>query len=261
MPYPYLRHQPGKMRRNKRDTSNTTSDVTIGDEEGNLMSQQGPALVREEVEVVAEENPIGGAGKTPQLDVSKSETEVKRNPNGYQDSMSPVVTGLVVFLCVLGLVATAYVCARRAMRKNKKIGGLGAGGVGGKKGEKRGLKSGPEMRAVQELGNAYKEKLIEDVEAENENFLDQSNLSSSSSNRKVHLGRLHFSIDYNFSENQVSLVLVLFMFLTLFSRRLIDSGRIVTASDFIKYFNGNLVVETSFIDMLLVTLSIIGLTG
>ena len=69
-----------------RDTSNATSDVTIGDEEGNLMSQQGPALVREEVEVVAEENPIGGAGKTPQLDVSKSETEVKRNPNGYQDS-------------------------------------------------------------------------------------------------------------------------------------------------------------------------------
>ena len=37
------------------------------------------------------------------------------------------------------------------------------GGSGSKKGEKRGLKCTPEMRAAQELGNAYKEKVSEDI--------------------------------------------------------------------------------------------------
>ncbi|XP_063724685.1 synaptotagmin-1-like isoform X3 [Symsagittifera roscoffensis] len=147
-------------------------------------------------------------------DMEEEQFEVRelslRNPkydskSKDKNEMSPAVTGLVLFLCIVGLIATAYVCVRKAFRKNKKVGALVGvgGGSGSKKGEKRGLKCTPEMRAAQELGNAYKEKLIEDLDAENENFLDQSGNSTSSSGRKVHLGKLHFSIDYNFSDNEL----------------------------------------------------------
>jgi len=70
------------------------------------------------------------------------------------------------------------------------------------KGFRKGLKSAVDLKSVQVLGSTLKEKVQPDLEELEANM--EENEDTESSKEDVHLGKLHFSMDYDFTKSELS---------------------------------------------------------
>lgn len=93
-------------------------------------------------------------------------------------SIVAVLVFLLVFCCIC-----KYCCCKK--KKSKEA--------------KKGLKGVVDLKAVQMLGNAYKEKVQPDLEELDVNMEDNEGRETDQKN----LGRLHYSLDYDFQTNEL----------------------------------------------------------
>ncbi|XP_041352142.1 synaptotagmin-1-like isoform X1 [Gigantopelta aegis] len=100
----------------------------------------------------------------------------------------------IILICVGALLilscCTYCVCKRCCCKKRKKKEG------------KKGLKGTVDLKSVQLLGNAYKEKVQPDLDELNVNMEDNEDAESTKS--EVKLGKLQFSLDYDFQKGELS---------------------------------------------------------
>ncbi|GAB6024767.1 Arf guanine nucleotide exchange factor syt1 [Chamberlinius hualienensis] len=102
-----------------------------------------------------------------------------------------ITIGVVIallFLCI------CFCCLKRWYRKRRKEG-------------KKGLKGAVDLKSVQLLGNAYKEKVQPDMEELNEN-MEQEQDEADSHQSEVKLGRLQFKLDYDFNANNLAVTVI-----------------------------------------------------
>ncbi|RUS82019.1 hypothetical protein EGW08_010210 [Elysia chlorotica] len=97
---------------------------------------------------------------------------------------------LIIAGSLLFLVCCVYCVCRRCCRKRKKKEG------------KKGLKGAVDLKSVQLLGNAYKEKVQPDLDELPVNMEDNEDAESTKS--EVKLGKLQFSLDYDFQKGELS---------------------------------------------------------
>ncbi|KAH9500644.1 Arf guanine nucleotide exchange factor syt1 [Bulinus truncatus] len=97
---------------------------------------------------------------------------------------------LIIAGALLFLVCGVYCVCRRCCRKRKKKEG------------KKGLKGAVDLKSVQLLGNAYKEKVQPDLDELPVNMEDNEDAESTKS--EVKLGKLQFSLDYDFQKGELS---------------------------------------------------------
>nr|KAI8725843.1 putative synaptotagmin-1 isoform X2 [Biomphalaria glabrata] len=97
---------------------------------------------------------------------------------------------LIIAGALLILVCGVYCVCRRCCRKRKKKEG------------KKGLKGAVDLKSVQLLGNAYKEKVQPDLDELPVNMEDNEDAESTKS--EVKLGKLQFSLDYDFQKGELS---------------------------------------------------------
>ncbi|XP_055921553.1 synaptotagmin 1 isoform X3 [Eupeodes corollae] len=101
------------------------------------------------------------------------------------------VVAIIIAVClvVLGLV---FFCVRRFLKKRRTKDGKG--------------KKGVDMKSVQLLGSAYKEKVQPDMEELTENAEEQDDGESKQS--EVKLGRLNFKLEYDFNSNSLAVTVI-----------------------------------------------------
>ncbi|XP_046550369.1 synaptotagmin-1 isoform X2 [Haliotis rubra] len=97
-----------------------------------------------------------------------------------------ICAGALLFL----LCCTYCVCKRCCCKKRKKKEG------------KKGLKGAVDLKSVQLLGNSIKEKVQPDLDELNVNMEDNEDNESTKS--EVKLGKLQFSLDYDFQKGELS---------------------------------------------------------
>lgn len=98
------------------------------------------------------------------------------------------IVAALLFLCI------CICCIKRCCRRRKKEG-------------KKGLKGAVDLKSVQLLGNAYKEKVQPDMEELNEN-MEQEADEAESKQSEVKLGRLQFKLDYDFNSNNLAVTVI-----------------------------------------------------
>ncbi|KAL5009524.1 hypothetical protein ScPMuIL_011829 [Solemya velum] len=103
----------------------------------------------------------------------------------------PIWAFILIGAGVLLIVSCSLycICKRCCRRKKKKEG-------------KKGLKGTVDLKNVQLLGNSYKEKVQPDLDELQMNMEDNEDAESTKS--EVKLGRLQFSIDYDFQKGELS---------------------------------------------------------
>jgi synaptotagmin-1 len=97
---------------------------------------------------------------------------------------------LIIAGAILLLSCCMYCLCRRCCRKRKKKEG------------KKGLKGAVDLKSVQLLGNSYKEKVQPDLDELPVNMEDNEDAESTKS--EVKLGKLQFSLDYDFQKGELS---------------------------------------------------------
>nr|NP_001107602.1 synaptotagmin [Ciona intestinalis]BAF93470.1 synaptotagmin [Ciona intestinalis] len=85
----------------------------------------------------------------------------------------------LILLCVL------YCCCKRCCCKKKK-----------KKQEKKGLKNAIDLKSVKNMGDSYREKVQPDV--------DEVDIGEKEDEKEKKLGKLQFSLDYDFQQNNLA---------------------------------------------------------
>uniref|UniRef100_A0A1A9WUH7 C2 domain-containing protein n=1 Tax=Glossina brevipalpis TaxID=37001 RepID=A0A1A9WUH7_9MUSC len=95
---------------------------------------------------------------------------------------------ILVFLVVFGII---FFCVRRFLKKRRTKDGKG--------------KKGVDMKSVQLLGSAYKEKVQPDMEELTENA-EEGDEEDKQSEQK--LGRLNFKLEYDFNANSLSVTVI-----------------------------------------------------
>lgn len=140
--------------------------------------------------LAAEAESEGGATTSAPLDVVVRKEAVQITEDIAHKVGLPtwgVVTIIIaVCLVVLGLV---FFCVRRFLKKRRTKDGKG--------------KKGVDMKSVQLLGSAYKEK--PDMEELTENAEEQDDESKQS---EVKLGRLNFKLEYDFNSNSLAVTVI-----------------------------------------------------
>ncbi|XP_076466117.1 synaptotagmin-1-like isoform X2 [Babylonia areolata] len=101
---------------------------------------------------------------------------------------------LIVAGALLVLSCCFYCICKRCCGKRKKKEG------------KKGLKGAVDLKSVQLLGNAYKEKVQPDLEELPVNMEDNEDAESTKS--EVKLGKLQFSLDYDFQKGELSVTVI-----------------------------------------------------
>ncbi|CAI9739104.1 synaptotagmin-1 isoform X1 [Octopus vulgaris] len=99
----------------------------------------------------------------------------------------------IILICagvLLFLVCAAYCCCKRICRRRKKKDG------------KKGLKGAVDLRSVQILGNSIKEKVQPDLEELQMNM--EENEDAESTKSEVKLGKLQYSMDYDFQKGELT---------------------------------------------------------
>ncbi|XP_064628797.1 synaptotagmin-1-like isoform X1 [Lineus longissimus] len=104
----------------------------------------------------------------------------------------PMWAIIVIGIVALLLIICCCVCICKKCCKRKK----------GDKGKKKGLKGAVDLKSVQLLGNSYKEKVQPDLEELEVNMEDNEDAESTKS--EVKLGKLQFSMDYDFQKGELA---------------------------------------------------------
>ncbi|XP_046388526.1 synaptotagmin 1 isoform X2 [Ischnura elegans] len=99
---------------------------------------------------------------------------------------------IVVCVVVLGIL---FCCIRRCCRKRRTKDG------------KKGLKGAVDLKSVQLLGSAYKEKVQPDMEELTENAEDQAD-EAESKQSEVKLGKLQYKLEYDFNSNSLAVTVI-----------------------------------------------------
>lgn len=104
--------------------------------------------------------------------------------------------GIVMILLAVALLflCICFCCIRRWCRRRKKDG-------------KKGIKGAVDLKGVQLLGNAYKEKVQPDMEELQENMEDNEGDGESKKSEEK-LGRLQFKLDYDFNTNNLAVTVI-----------------------------------------------------
>lgn len=97
---------------------------------------------------------------------------------------------VAILLVILGI---CFFCIRRCFRKRRA------------KGDKKGMK-GVDLKSVQLLGSAYKEKVQPDMDELTENAEEPDEAESKQS--EVKLGRLQYKLEYDFNSNCLSVTVI-----------------------------------------------------
>lgn len=131
----------------------------------------------------------GGAGGIGD-DISNKMQDLKDDALEQLSSLPlPYLVG-GAFVAILFLLCCCYCFCKRCCRKKKKKEG------------KKGLKGPVDLKTVQMLGEAYKEKVQPDVEELDNGGEDDGDTDSVKSELK--LGKLQFSLDYDFQEGKLT---------------------------------------------------------
>ncbi|NP_001191553.1 synaptotagmin-1 isoform 1 [Aplysia californica] len=152
----------------------------------------------------AQEGVTGGPDAAGLPDVSTSSPggggagdKLKEKMDEYKDKLINEIENLPIWAIVLiiagsllFLVCCVYCVCRRCCRKRKKKEG------------KKGLKGAVDLKSVQLLGNSYKEKVQPDLDELPVNMEDNEDAESTKS--EVKLGKLQFSLDYDFQKGELS---------------------------------------------------------
>ncbi|XP_013780479.1 synaptotagmin-1-like isoform X2 [Limulus polyphemus] len=105
----------------------------------------------------------------------------------------------VIILIVIGVsilsLCVCYCCIKRWCRKRKKD-------------SKKGLKGVVDLKGVQILGNAHKEKVQPDMEELPTNMEVNEGQDEESAKSEVKLGRLQYKLDYDFSTNNLAVTVI-----------------------------------------------------
>ncbi|CAN7995660.1 unnamed protein product [Ixodes hexagonus] len=104
--------------------------------------------------------------------------------------------GIVMILIAVALllVCICFCCLRRWCRRRKKD-------------AKKGLKGAVDLKGVQLLGNAYKEKVQPDMEDLQDN-MENNEGDGESKKSEEKLGRLQFKLDYDFNTNNLAVTVI-----------------------------------------------------
>lgn len=106
----------------------------------------------------------------------------------------PFIVVFFIFLLIVGVFAIVFFCClKNWWRKFRGKEGKGGGFMGGK----------VDLKSVQLLGQAYKEKVQPDME-ELTKDMEQNEAGKEEAKEEVKLGRLQFKIDYDFNQSTVS---------------------------------------------------------
>ncbi|XP_036230843.2 synaptotagmin 1 isoform X3 [Bactrocera oleae] len=137
----------------------------------------------------AEEEPTTTTASTIQKIGHAGEvvTEVIAEKTGLP-TWGVVATIILVFLVVFGIL---FFCVRRFLKKRRTKDGKG--------------KKGVDMKSVQLLGSAYKEKVQPDMEELTENA-EEGDEEDKQSEQK--LGRLNFKLEYDFNSNSLAVTVI-----------------------------------------------------
>lgn len=107
----------------------------------------------------------------------------------------PFIVVFFIFLLIVGIFALVFFCClKNWWRKFRGKEGKGGGFMGGK----------VDLKSVQLLGQAYKEKVQPDME-ELTKDMEQNEAGKEEAKEEVKLGRLQFKIDYDFNQSTVSI--------------------------------------------------------
>lgn len=106
------------------------------------------------------------------------------------------VWGIFMILIAIGLLllCICFCCIKRWCRRRKKD-------------TKKGLKGAVDLKSVQLLGNAYKEKIQPDMEELQEN-MEGNEGDQESAKSEVKLGRLQYKLDYDFNINNLAVTVI-----------------------------------------------------
>ncbi|XP_059157648.1 synaptotagmin-1 isoform X2 [Physella acuta] len=135
----------------------------------------------DDITTVADEESSGGKSKFDDL---------KDTIMGEIEKLPIWAIILIIAGALLFLICTVYCVCRRCCRKRKKKEG------------KKGLKGAVDLKSVQLLGNSYKEKVQPDLDELPVNMEDNEDAESTKS--EVKLGKLQFSLDYDFQKGELS---------------------------------------------------------
>lgn len=104
--------------------------------------------------------------------------------------------GIVMILIAVALLllCICFCCLRRWCRRRKKD-------------AKKGLKGAVDLKGVQLLGNAYKEKVQPDMEELQDN-MENNEGDGESKKSEEKLGRLQFKLDYDFNTNNLAVTVI-----------------------------------------------------
>lgn len=132
------------------------------------------------------------AATTAKTEVGEKAVEIM---NEVAEEMGIPTWGLVSILIAVALVVLGicFFCIRRCCRKRRA------------KGDKKGMK-GVDMKSVQLLGSAYKEKVQPDMDELTENAEEPDEGESKQS--EVKLGKLQYKLEYDFNSNSLSVTVI-----------------------------------------------------
>ncbi|XP_071454840.1 synaptotagmin 1 isoform X2 [Hetaerina americana] len=101
---------------------------------------------------------------------------------------------IIIAVCVV-VLGILFCCIRRCCRKRRTKDG------------KKGLKGAVDLKSVQLLGSAYKEKVQPDMEELTENQEDQAD-EAESKQSEVKLGKLQYKLEYDFNSNSLAVTVI-----------------------------------------------------
>ncbi|XP_049789233.1 synaptotagmin 1 isoform X4 [Schistocerca nitens] len=107
----------------------------------------------------------------------------------YWGVVAIIIGVCLVFLCI------CVCCIRRCCRKRRTKDG------------KKGLKGAVDLKSVQLLGSAYKEKVQPDLEELTENA-EEGGDEAESKQSEVKLGRLQYKLEYDFNSNSLAVTVI-----------------------------------------------------
>jgi synaptotagmin-1 len=107
----------------------------------------------------------------------------------------PMWASLTIALVALLLILCCCGCLCKLCWKRRK-----------EKGFRKGLKSAVDLKSVQILGSTLKDKVQPDLEELEANM--EENEDTESSKEDVHLGKLHFAMDYDFTKSELAVSVI-----------------------------------------------------
>ncbi|XP_049833723.1 synaptotagmin 1-like isoform X1 [Schistocerca gregaria] len=154
----------------------TTAETTVSPEEKFSSSTAAPTT----------KSKVGDFAKTMD-DIAHQAADKMHIP--YWAVVAIIIGVCLIFLCI------CVCCIRRCCRKRRTKDG------------KKGLKGAVDLKSVQLLGSAYKEKVQPDLEELTENA-EEGGDEAESKQSEVKLGRLQYKLEYDFNSNSLAVTVI-----------------------------------------------------